>query len=442
MKGLRSFLVLLVVAAALGGFLYYDSKHEPADDKKQDKVFADVAGGQDRAGHGEGRRPANRRPSQKQGAALAGDAAGDGAGRRSGAVGHHVEPVIARSPARDRRTGVGLQAVRPRSGAHRSRVQVRRQGADAAARRRRRRPAATSTRECPTSRACSWCRSYLEATFNKSTFDLRDKTILKIDRDKVERVEIDERRSHGDAGQAGSGLARSTTPFDARADFGAIEGILGRLNSTPMKSIAPSDAADAKALKEYGLDKPPATVRVTSGSAQAGLAIGKSAGEGVVYAKDLSRPMVFTIEARPGRRAEEAGRRLPASRICSTRARSTRRASRSPAAGRDARVRKGQGDAWKQVAPAAKAADAAKVEALLTALTNARATGFEPKPAATGLDTPELTVAIKFDDGQKHGESHVRARREPTPSRGATATPPRRRSTPPRSTASSRRSTR
>src|SRR5258708_32611901 len=42
MKGLRSLLVLLVVAAALGGYLYYDSKREPGDEKKQEKVFAGV----------------------------------------------------------------------------------------------------------------------------------------------------------------------------------------------------------------------------------------------------------------------------------------------------------------------------------------------------------------------------------------------------------------
>src|SRR5262245_15032724 len=42
MRGLRSFLVLLVVAAALGGFLYYDSKRPPAEGKKREKVFADV----------------------------------------------------------------------------------------------------------------------------------------------------------------------------------------------------------------------------------------------------------------------------------------------------------------------------------------------------------------------------------------------------------------
>jgi len=58
-------------------------------------------------------------------------------------------------------------------------------------------------------------------------------------------------------------------------------------------------------------------------------------------------------------------------------------------------------DKWKQVAPAAKDADATKVESLLTALTNTRATGFVDKIAGTGLDPPELTVAIKYEDGQK-----------------------------------------
>src|SRR6266540_3111722 len=42
MKGVRSFLVLLVVAAALGGYLYYDSKREPGDQKKQEKVYPGV----------------------------------------------------------------------------------------------------------------------------------------------------------------------------------------------------------------------------------------------------------------------------------------------------------------------------------------------------------------------------------------------------------------
>jgi len=42
-RGVRTFLVLLVLAAALGGYVYYDSKREPGEGAtKQEKVFADV----------------------------------------------------------------------------------------------------------------------------------------------------------------------------------------------------------------------------------------------------------------------------------------------------------------------------------------------------------------------------------------------------------------
>src|SRR5258708_31379354 len=57
---------------------------------------------------------------------------------------------------------------------------------------------------------------------------------------------------------------------------------------------------------------------------------------------------------------------------------------------------------WKQLTPAAKPADAKKVEALLTALTSVRATSFADKIAGTGLETPELTVGLAYEDGQKH----------------------------------------
>ena len=61
--------------------------------------------------------------------------------------------------------------------------------------------------------------------------------------------------------------------------------------------------------------------------------------------------------------------------------------------------------------PRPKAADTAKVEALLTALTNARATSFVDKTAATGLDTPEVTVTLKYEDGPEAGEGRVRPQR-------------------------------
>ena len=240
--------------------------------------------------------------------------------------------------------------------------------------------------------------SHLEQTFNKSSFDLRDKTILKIDREKVDRVEIETPDRTLKVAKQGADW-RLASPVDARADFGAIEGIIGRLNTTPMKSIAAAEAAD---LKEYGLDKPAATVRVASGSSQAGLSIGKSAGEGVVYAKDLSRPMVFTVESALFDELKKPVDDFRVKDLFDARSFNTTRVE-IVRNGQTITLEKEKDKAtWKQIAPAAKAADTAKVEALLTALSSARATSFVDKVAGTGLETPELTVTIAYEDGAKH----------------------------------------
>jgi hypothetical protein len=58
-------------------------------------------------------------------------------------------------------------------------------------------------------------------------------------------------------------------------------------------------------------------------------------------------------------------------------------------------------DKWRRISP--KPADANKdtMESLLSRLANMRAASFVESTAKTGLDKPELTVAVKFDEGKK-----------------------------------------
>lgn len=392
MKGLRSFLVLLVVAAALGGFLYYDARREPASEKKQDKVFAGLQANKIdqvviKAVSGD------RTSLQKQGsnwqitqpAAAPADEA-EISGLTSNLASLEVQRVIDEQASDFKQYGLDPARIE---------VTFKADGKEHALQLGQKTPTgADMYARLPGQPRVFLVSSYLDATFNKSTFDLRDKTILKIDRDKVDRVEIESADRTVALAKRGAEW-RITAPMDARADFAAIEGILGRLNTSPMKAII----EESKELKEYGLDKPSATVRVISGSAQAGLAIGKSAGEGVVYAKDLSRPMIFTVDSALADELKKPADDYRIKDLFDARAFNTTRVEvtrqgQTVAFERDK-------DAWKQVTPAAKPADAAKVDALLTALTNARATGFESKAASTGLESPELTVAVKFEDGQK-----------------------------------------
>ena len=173
---------------------------------------------------------------------------------------------------------------------------------------------------------------YQEPTFNKTTFDLRDKAALHFDRDKVDRIAID-------AGGKGLELAKAgndwniSKPLKTASDFSAVEGLIGRLMSAQMKSIA-SDTPSPADLKKYGLDKPTATVTLGMGSATAALQIGGKSPDGSVYAKDASKPDRHDDRQRARRRAEEGRRTTTAARSSSRSAPTTPPASSSRAAAR------------------------------------------------------------------------------------------------------------
>lgn len=413
MKGVRSFLALLVVAAALGGYLYYDSKHEATDDKKQEKVFSDVQSDkidQVTIKSEKGETTTAAKQGDKWQVTQPAPAPADES-EISGITSNLSSLTISRvidDQANDFKQ-YGLEPARIE-------VAFREGGRERKLLLGQKAPTGSDMYgRLPDKPRVFLVPSFVESTFNKSPFDLRDKTILKIDRDKVDRLEIETPDHTISVAKQGADW-KLTAPVQGRADFGAIEGLVGRLNTTQMKAIA-SPQADAAALKEYGLDAPAATVRVTSGSSQAGLAIGKSAGEGVVYARDLSRPMVFTVESTLADELKKPADDLRLKDLFDARAFNTTRLEISRA-GQTVAFEKDK-DAWKQVTPSAKAADAAKVEALLTALTNTRATGFADK--APALDTPEITATLKFDEGKQEKVTFARkgneafARREGDP---------------------------
>jgi hypothetical protein len=143
--------------------------------------------------------------------------------------------------------------------------------------------------------------AFQDQPLNKSTFDLRDKALVTFERDKIDGLEL------AAAGQSlqfkkGTGVWTMTKPLGARADFGTVEGVVGRLESVQMKSVA-SEAPTPADLKKFGLESPVATATILLGSARATVAIGGPAGEDTVYARDLSRPAVMTVDralAEPG----------------------------------------------------------------------------------------------------------------------------------------------
>ena len=246
--------------------------------------------------------------------------------------------------------------------------------------------------------------AFQESTLNKSTFDLREKTLLTFDRDKVDAVDIAGGGKRTAFAKQGTDW-KITAPLDVRADFSAVEGLVGRLQSAQMKSIVTPEPTPED-LKKYGLDKPDATVNVKAGSATATLVLGGKTADNMVYARDVSKPAVMTVEGSLADELKKGADEYRRKDLFEFRAYS---ATRVEIARGDQTIVfervKGQGenaqDKWRRLSPNAADADKDKVEAMLSRLSNMRASAFVDSTAKTGLDEPAMTVAVKFEDGRK-----------------------------------------
>jgi hypothetical protein len=249
--------------------------------------------------------------------------------------------------------------------------------------------------------------SFQESTFNRSTFDLRDKTAIRFDRDKVDHIEVTANNKTLELAKSGSDW-KIVKPVQAVSDSTAAEGLIGKVQSAQMKSIV-SDNASATDLKKYGLDKPAATVTFSLGSAKASLLVGGKSADGSLYARDASKPLVMTLDATLlddfKKNADEyrkkdlfAFRAYDANRIEIT------RGGQMVAFDKIKGAKPEDEDKWQRAGSGgAKPVDAdkEKMGVLLAKLESIRATSFVDSTAKTGVDSPAMTVYAKFDDGKK-----------------------------------------
>lgn len=248
--------------------------------------------------------------------------------------------------------------------------------------------------------------SFQESSFNKEPFALRDRKILKFDRDKADALAMSKGARGIELTRAGSDWQVSK-PVAGRSDFSAIEGFLTRLSSANMSTLVEENAAD---LAKYGLDKPAMTVTVGSGSAKATLLVGKTDND-QTYAKDASRPMVFTVDSTlqtdlnkdfDEYRKKELFEFRPFSL---DRLRAVLDAPGGPKTYELEKVpaaKAGESETWKvtRVGGPSHTADATAMDDLLNKLVAIKAASFAAGNTRTGLDTPALVVSASYDGGK------------------------------------------
>src|SRR5262245_19279072 len=138
--------------------------------------------------------------------------------------------------------------------------------------------------------------SFQEMTFNRTTFDLRDKTVISVEAAKVDAIEMILGGKTGFRAEREGTDCTLTKPYKARGDYGAVEGLVGRLQQAAMRAVVTENASPSD-LKKYGFDKPSAELNFQLASAKATLFLGGKTSENTYYARDASKPLVMTVDA-------------------------------------------------------------------------------------------------------------------------------------------------
>jgi Domain of unknown function (DUF4340) len=273
--------------------------------------------------------------------------------------------------------------------------------------------------------------AYVEDSLNVTTFDLQDKSVLKFQHEAVDGLTLAAPGAPTLAFVKKGGDWLFTQPLNARADFGSVDGVVTQIANAKMQTVvvpepgtatsgagAPSTLSAAD-LKKYGFDKPQAVATVATGSSRATLEIGAKRNDQTLYARDESRPIIFTVPTslldslkhKPDdlrvkdifefRSFTATSVDLAANGQTFTFAKEKAPAPTDPNAAAPP-------DVWKQTKPAARDVDQTKMTDLLTDLSNLRADSFTDKAFTSG---DVLTVTARFGDTSATREEHVTFRK-------------------------------
>ncbi len=102
--------------------------------------------------------------------------------------------------------------------------------------------------------------TWVEGTFDKKPFDLRDRDVLHVKRDDVRSLEIAGPEGGYALARTDSGDWAFTKPVATRAGRWSVDGLLGTIENLRMESVAAEDARDPKQIARFGVEKPSRSV--------------------------------------------------------------------------------------------------------------------------------------------------------------------------------------
>jgi hypothetical protein len=262
---------------------------------------------------------------------------------------------------------------------------------------------------------------WVEGSFDKKPFDLRDRDLLHVKRDDVRSLEVEGPEGSYALARTDAGEWAFTKPVASRAGRWSVDGLLGTVENLRMESVAAEAATE---LKAFSLEPPARRLTlVTKDGATRTLEIGGSAPDPSAtpapspgqkpappkptkyYARQAGTGLVAVVPATLADDLAKGMGELRAKRLLEVATYETegfevvsggakKAYAKSTAKDKDG-LDKSQ---WKRTAPDAKELETTKVEDALFKMGGVEVAEFvdAPQPlAAYGLDAPVLKVTVK-----------------------------------------------
>jgi cbb3-type cytochrome oxidase subunit 3 len=239
----------------------------------------------------------------------------------------------------------------------------------------------------------------LRSRLDRNATDLRDKTLLHLEPDKVKRLELSGKGRSISLSNAGTDQWEMVQPIKAKADASAVRDLLWKIRNARVKEFLSSDT---DTTRRYGLDRPDLIVALTQDGASKRLLLKEASdptvglyaladpGQGVVI---IDGRLLTDLSKSPFDLRDRSLLRFETSDV---KAIQLRRDGQSLALAKD-------GDLWKLTTPTSADAQAGKVYDLLYALKELRYHALVENDgshlARYGLTSPQAEVELTMADG-------------------------------------------
>ena len=242
--------------------------------------------------------------------------------------------------------------------------------------------------------------SYLKGSLEKTLFDFRDKKVVTLTSDNIQRLGVSAKNDSYQLVKNADGIWDLMMPPPVRADQFSVEGLVDELGSASMKSVVEETKKD---LGKYGFSNPTMTIHLSGPAGSQTLVLGKKDGDDY-YAMNTSVGPVFTLGSDFLSQFQKQPSNLRSKDLFTFSTYEANQLTVQGPKGRQVFVQHAD-NKWEQTEPASMVVSNDKMQNLLQDLRDLSAQSFPTKNptdlASYGLTKPEYTFQVKYGDHNK-----------------------------------------